>query len=527
MAAPEPRRDDRRWRPRPVLSFLLRLASVLVPAAAGVASAFGYARALPPPGGLARIPWLIGLLACSTVAVAIAERVAKRFLPLAMLLRLSLVFPDRAPSRFAMARGAGNVRVLERRIHEARDGGVDPAPVRAAEQILGLVAALSAHDRKTRGHSERVRAFTDLVATQLRLPDEDRDRLRWAALLHDIGKLRVPARILNKPGKPEPREWETLKGHPHAGAQIARPLMGWLGAWGDAIGQHHERFDGGGYPRGLAGSDISLAARIVSVADSFEVMTAARSYKKPMSVPAARRELAACAGGQFDPAIVRAFLKVSLGRLWWTVGPTSWAALVPVLGEAQRAGGQLAAAAKGATAAVVIGAAGVLPVVTGTAAASAPPSGTNPAVADRFGVSPGGDDGVRTGGIDRSSDAGGSTPGHGTHGTPAGMGSGSTGGDGSDGGSPVDPVDPIEDVVDDPAGGIGRTVRETTNTIGGVVGGAGGAVDDVVGGTGDVADGVVDGTTDAVDDLLGSDVGGLLDEPVDDVTDLLGGLLGR
>src|SRR6185437_10639007 len=117
-----------------------------------------------------------------------------------------------------------------------------------------------------------------------------------------------------------------------------------------------------------------LAGRIVSVADSFEVMTASRSYKKPMSVPAARRELAACAGEQFDPAIVRAFLNVSLGRLWWTVGPTSWAALLPVLGPLQRASGQLAAAAQGAAAAIVVGAAGLLPMVGGTAAASPPAS---------------------------------------------------------------------------------------------------------------------------------------------------------
>jgi putative nucleotidyltransferase with HDIG domain len=151
------------------------------------------------------------------------------------------------------------------------------------------------------------------LASQLRIQDEDRDRLRWAALLHDIGKLHVPARILNKPGRPEPREWESLKAHPAAGARIARPLLSWLGPWADAIEQHHERFDGGGYPNGLEREGISLAARIVSVADSFEVMTAARSYKKPMSVPAARRELAACAGGQFDTAIVRAFLNVWVG----------------------------------------------------------------------------------------------------------------------------------------------------------------------------------------------------------------------
>ena len=506
------RNEERRWRPRPLLSFALRAVSVLVPAAVGAASAYAFVSALPMPRGPLVVPWALGLVATSTIATAIAELVGKRFLPLAVLFRLSLVFPDRAPSRFAMARGAGNIRQLERRIRDAREHGVDPEPVKAASEILALVAALSAHDRKTRGHSERVRAFTDLLAGELKLPEEDRDRLRWAALLHDIGKIHVPARILNKAGRPDAREWERLQAHPAMGARIAEPLMTWLGPWGRAIEQHHERFGGGGYPHALAGDEISLAARIVSVADSFEVMTAARSYKKPMSVPAARRELAACAGEQFDPAIVRAFLNVSLGRLWWRVGPMSWAALAPILGPVQRAGSQLAAAATGTTAAVVVGVAGLLPGATNADAAPAPAASVRAATQGGPAAEhPAAD--ARRGGIG----ADGPETGAGAHTDVPAPGSGGRGeeptGGGGGGGSGVLPGG--GNGVDDTVGGLNEVVKDTA-----------GAVDDVVGGAADVVAGAAGGATGVVDDLGGAGVSELVDEPVEDLTDLLGGLLG-
>jgi hypothetical protein len=514
------RDDERRWRPRPLLAFAFRLASVLVPAAAGAASAYAFVAAFPVPGGLALLPWLIALVTCSTVATAFAERIGKRFLPLAVLLRLSLVFPDRAPSRFAMARGAGNVRRLEQRIRDARDHGLDEEPVRAAEQILSLVAALSAHDRKTRGHSERVRAFTDLLAGQLKIAEVDRDRLRWAALLHDVGKLEVPSRILNKPGKPEPWEWERLRSHPAAGATVAAPLLPWLGPWGAAIVEHHERFDGDGYPAGVRAEGISLAGRIVSVADSFEVMTAARSYKKPMSVPAARRELARCAGGQFDPAIVRAFLNVSLGRLWWTVGPASWTALLPLWGPLQRAGGQVLGAARAGVAAAAVATGGFLSIASGTAivsagaaaprAAAAPLNGGSRDAADAIVPATPGDRPDTTGDTGRVPPGG-----------PGRDGSGSTGGSGSgdDGGSTDgDPIPPAVDpggVVDRTGDTIDRTVGGVTDTVGGVVDPVTGAVGAVTGtGVGGAVDQVVDGASTAVEDT------------VDQVTDLPRSLLG-
>ncbi len=125
-----------------------------------------------------------------------------------------------------------------------------------------------------------MRVYTDLIAAQMRLTPAAVDRLRWAALLHDIGKLRVPRTTLNKPAKLSAAEWEVVRQHPLAGADLAAALLPWLGEWGKAIAEHHERFDGTGYPLGLSGREISLAGRIVALADSFEVMTGARAYKR-------------------------------------------------------------------------------------------------------------------------------------------------------------------------------------------------------------------------------------------------------
>ena len=367
--------EETRWRGRPVLAGVVRAVAYLVPVVCSVIAGAVVSRALPPASGIGGVIawWLVVMLVSGVVVVAV-ERVARRLLPLSALLGLSLAFPDRAPSRFRVAVRAGGTRRLEERIACARGDGPDGEPA-AAAAILELATLLNTHDRRTRGHSERVRVFADLLGEELQLPEEDRDRLRWAALLHDIGKLSVPTAILNKPGKPTDEEWAVLQEHPDESEPFLAPLRTFLGHWVLAASQHHERWDGGGYPRGLAGHQIAFAARIVSVADSYEVMTATRAYKRPMSAENARAELARCAGAQFDPVVVRAFLNISLGRLRFAAGPVAWLAQIPFLGELPRlaTGGAalpnvaLAAQTGVASTALAVGA------TVGAVAAPAPP----------------------------------------------------------------------------------------------------------------------------------------------------------
>ena len=135
--------------------------------------------------------------------------------------------------------------------------------------------------------------------------------------------------MLNKRGRLTPHEWEQIKQHPAIGARLTRSLEPWLGDWVRGVGEHHERWDGDGYPAGPAGQEISLAARIIAVADAFDVMTAARSYKDPLPAEAARAELVRCAGTQFDDAVVRAFVAVSIGKLRRIMGPSAAAGADP------------------------------------------------------------------------------------------------------------------------------------------------------------------------------------------------------
>ena len=321
---------DGRWQARPVLAWLVRALTLTAPFFASFLMTLLLARAYPPTYfGVEPVVWFVGVAIVATATLVTTERVVRRLLPLSALLSLNLVFPDTAPSRFSLAMRTGTTKQLERRVAEVRRDGTDPDTADGATQLLELVAILSVHDRLTRGHCERVRAYTDLLMEELELPKADRDRLRWAALLHDVGKIHVPAEILNSPNAPTEDEWDVLKAHTTRGLELVEPLTGWLGPWVRAVGEHHERWDGGGYPSGLAGDDIHLGARIVAITDAFDVMTSHRSYKQPISSAAAQAEIARCAGTQFDPRLAKAFLRIGVGRFRIFAGPLSWIANLP------------------------------------------------------------------------------------------------------------------------------------------------------------------------------------------------------
>lgn len=176
--------------------------------------------------------------------------------------------------------------------------------------VRALTTSLEVRDTYTRGHSERVTAYSLAVAETLSLPDSDREIVELSGLLHDVGKIGVPEAVLQKPGKLTDEEYEIIKNHSAEGEDIIRNIRHRsIADVSNAVRHHHERWDGKGYPDKLAGEDICLVSRILAVADTYDAMTSDRPYRKGFGPEKAAGILKECAGTQFDPVMVQAFLK--------------------------------------------------------------------------------------------------------------------------------------------------------------------------------------------------------------------------
>ena len=183
--------------------------------------------------------------------------------------------------------------------------------IQASQAVHALTAVASARDIETHDHANRMVVLASATAVFLECDDEEIELIRIAALLHDIGKVGIPDAILHKPGPLTSEEWSIMRSHPEIGRTILESTGGVLCSLAGVVAAHHERWDGVGYPLGLQGESIPLAARILSVVDSYDAMTSARVYRNaPYPVSEARAELQRCAGSQFDPRVVTAFLTV-------------------------------------------------------------------------------------------------------------------------------------------------------------------------------------------------------------------------
>jgi ribonuclease P protein subunit RPR2 len=213
--------------------------------------------------------------------------------------------------------------------------------------VLTLASAVEAKDDYTGGHIHRVHDLGLLLARSIVPLEIDDPHLAYGFLLHDIGKLAVPDAVLNKPGKLDDEEWELMRGHPEAGVRILAPIP-FLGRALDVVRHHHERWDGCGYPDGLAGEDIPRWARIFAVVDTVDAVTSDRPYRAGMPLRVALEEIEKGAGTQFDPACVEGFLRLDRDHVERLIQTSSSARTLRLRSEESGAG--VVAAASAATA---------------------------------------------------------------------------------------------------------------------------------------------------------------------------------
>lgn len=213
-----------------------------------------------------------------------------------------------------LARDLNTLYRREQRKTTELEEAVDELQETYAATVRMLAFVIEAKDPHTHAHLERSFKYAKMLARRVDAELANNKVIEYGFLLHDIGKVGIPERILSKAGPLTAEEWEVMKMHPVIGSRIIEPVGALAGA-AAVIEGHHERFDGDGYPRGLKGEEIPLAARIFAIADSFDAMTSDRPYRKALALDEALAELQRCAGTQFDPECVREFVNLD-----WSAG---------------------------------------------------------------------------------------------------------------------------------------------------------------------------------------------------------------
>lgn len=176
--------------------------------------------------------------------------------------------------------------------------------------IKSIAFALDAKDPYTHGHSMRVTLYSLALAKAINLPDDLLEEIETAGLLHDIGKIAIPDKILLKPGKLTDEEYQIIKSHPELGEKLVYSIekLKIISNW---LKSHHEKYDGTGYPEGLKGEEIPISSRIIAIADTYDAMTSSRAYRTALSHETAISEIEKCAGTQFDPKLAELFVSLS------------------------------------------------------------------------------------------------------------------------------------------------------------------------------------------------------------------------
>jgi diguanylate cyclase (GGDEF)-like protein len=210
---------------------------------------------------------------------------------------------------FAKRTGGNRVYISSKILSEPLDEAGIYARRNGLSAIYALASTVEARDPYTYGHSRKVNTYAVALAEAIGLSPDEVSRVSIAALLHDIGKIGVPDRVLNKKGKLSEEDWEAIKAHPRLGANIVGNIPNLVPCLSSIL-YHHERWDGGGYPEGLKGEEIPIEARILAIADSFAAMTSARPYRPALRSEEVIKELRRCGGSQFDPELVVVFIGI-------------------------------------------------------------------------------------------------------------------------------------------------------------------------------------------------------------------------